>query len=309
VYCDTQCIAVAEIMRILAIDDDPAMLELLRSLLVSNGYACLTASGAEEALRLITVNPDVLLAISDIDMPGMDGITFLERINSRCRPGAAPRVVFLTAHPRIDYAVSALRLGAIDFLTKPVRPQNMMNVIRSAIERVRSERAMSVLPDQVAMLARQAQELAAIAGTGAGARAAGPQHYSSPERESAGGQAGSLALLGTNHLRRLRREFPLLGDLDDVAWDLLRELFRAESSGERLSVSSLSLAVEQVSPSTAMRRIQKLAGSGLIVRSLDPTDARRDFVALAANTRSALEGYLERVAKEFAAGAGSGRQA
>jgi CheY-like chemotaxis protein len=263
-------------MRILAIDDDPATLELLRSVLVANGYGCLTASGAEQALRLLEANPDILVAISDISMPGMDGITLLERINSQSPPGAAPRVVFLTAHASVDYAVAALRLGAMDFLTKPLRPQNVLTVIRSAIQSVvrQRDRPMAV------------QRCPGLPG-------------------KTGAHPASVALLGMDHLRRLRRDFPPLGDLDDVAWDLLRELVRAGKSGERLSVSSLSMAAEQVSSSTAVRRIQELARTGLIVRSPDPTDARRDFVALASEMQATLERYLERVAWEFAAAAGA----
>src|SRR5690242_1509292 len=137
--------------RILAIDDDPATLELVQSVLVANGYSCVTASGAEEALGLIRSNPDILVAISDISMPGMDGITLLERINSQARAGAVPRVIFLTAHARVDYAVAALRLGAIDFLTKPVRPQNVLTVVQNAVQRVERDRTMS---DQVAEIGR-----------------------------------------------------------------------------------------------------------------------------------------------------------
>jgi CheY-like chemotaxis protein len=291
-------------MRILAIDDDPATLELLRSVLVANGYTCLTASGAEQALGLITANPEILVAISDISMPGMDGITLLERINAQYPSGSAPRVVFLTAHARVDYAVAALRLGAIDFLTKPVRPQSLLTVVRNAVHRVECERALSMLPDQVATLARKAQELAAVIREGAATRrtgGSGAVHGDPASREAGSAHPTHLALLGMDHLRRLRREFPPLGDLDDVAWDLLRELVRAERAGERLSVSSLSMAAEQVSASTAMRRIQDLARTGLIVRSPDPTDARRDFVVLAYEIRATLERYLERVAREFAA--------
>src|SRR4026208_118390 len=90
--------------RILAIDDDPATLELLRSVLVANASPCLTAAGAEEALNLIAANPDILVAISDISMPGIDGITLLERINARSAPGSGPRGVFLTAHAPVRRA-------------------------------------------------------------------------------------------------------------------------------------------------------------------------------------------------------------
>jgi CheY-like chemotaxis protein/DNA-binding MarR family transcriptional regulator len=285
-------------VRILAIDDDPATLELVRSVLVANGYSCLTASGAEEALGIIRSNPDILVAISDINMPGMDGITLLERLNSQGRAGSVPRVIFLTAHARVDYAVAALRLGAIDFLTKPVRPQNVLTVVQNAVQRVERERAISGLPDQFVSLARKAQELAALA---RGDVASNPPREPAVVGLPGEQRATHAALLGMDHLRRLRREFPPLGDLDDVAWDLLRELVRAERAGERLSVSSLSMAAEQVSSSTAMRRVQDLARAGILVRSPDPTDARREFVILASEIRATLERYLERVAREFAA--------
>ena len=292
-------------MRILAIDDDPATLELVSSVLETNGYPCLTASGAEQALALIEAHPDILLAISDISMPAMDGIALLGRINSQAAAGFAPRVIFLTAHARVDYAVAALRLGAVDFLTKPVRPQNLLGVVRNAWDNALRARAASALPDEVAALARKAQELAAMVQRRAPAR---PYDFGGPPTRGAAASGGSdiahaaeVALLGMDRLRRLRREFPPLGDLDDVAWDLVRELVRAERTSQRLSVSALSMAAEQVSASTAARRIQELARAGILVRSADPSDARRDFVSLAPEMRTTLDRYLEQVAQEFAA--------
>ena len=76
-------------MRILAIDDDPPTLELVSSVLTTNGFPCLTASSGEQALSLITSHPDILLAISDINMPQMDGIALLGRINAQSAPGSA----------------------------------------------------------------------------------------------------------------------------------------------------------------------------------------------------------------------------
>lgn len=292
-------------MRILAIDDDPSTLELVSSVLTTNGFPCLTASSGEQALALIAANPDILLAISDINMPAMDGIALLGRINSQSAPGSGPRVIFLTAHARVDYAVAALRLGAIDFLTKPVRPQNLLGVVRNAWDEALRVRAASALPDEVATLARKAQELAAIVQR----RAAPRPHEASmplqPAQSAASAERGAahstdVALLGMDRLRRLRREFPPLGELDDVAWDLVRELVRVERTTQRLSVSALSMAAEQVSSSTAVRRIQDLVRAGILVRTPDPADARRDFVNLAPEMRATLDRYLEQVAQEFA---------
>jgi DNA-binding response OmpR family regulator len=283
--------------RVLVIDDDPATLQLVRSVLEANGHACLTAASAEEALAIVNATPDILVAISDINLPGMDGILFLERINSHRASHPSPRVIFLTAYPRLDFAVAALRLGAIDFLTKPVRPKELLQAVATAIERVRKERSALPAPDDASALVQQAQALAAALKGWAQAQPHAPPRTTLTD-------PGEFALLGMEQLRRLRREFPPLGDLDDVAWDLLLELMRAERSSSRLSVSSLSISIEHVSSTTALRRIQELVKAGYMVRTPDPTDARRDFVVLAAECRELLQKYLERVGNQFAAAAG-----
>ena len=299
--------------RILVIDDDPTTVELVCSVLDSNGFTSLRASSGEEALAIVRATPGILIAISDINMPGMDGIALLGNLTSSPAPHASPRVIFLTAYPSVDFAVAALRLGAVDFLTKPVRPQSLLRSVRSAVERVQRERAMAQ-PDRAA-LAEQAEALAAaLRGWAQSPRPEGtemtaPASGAPPaETRSAPGAAGELALLGMDHLRRLRRLFPPLGELDEVAWDLMRELLRAERNGQRLSVSALTVSVEQVSATTALRRTQELVKAGHIVRIPDPSDARRDFVTLAPEIRATLDRYLERVAAELtAAAAGSSR--
>jgi CheY-like chemotaxis protein/DNA-binding MarR family transcriptional regulator len=300
---------------VLVIDDDPTILELVRSVLEANGYSCLTAASGEEALTLIRATPGILIAISDINMPGMDGIALLRSIGAHPTSHPSPRVIFLTAHPRVDFAVAALRLGAVDFLTKPVRPQSLLRAVRAAVERVQREREIAQLPDRAALVQQAEALAAALKGWAQPQRqeSAPPlaQAVTLPARpsvpEARVGHTGELALLGMDHLRRLRRQFPPLGDLDDVTWDLLRELLRAERNGQRLSVSALSLSVEQVSSTTALRRTQELVKAGHIVRSPDPSDARRDFVTLASDIRATLDRYLERVAAELAAAAESSR--
>jgi CheY-like chemotaxis protein len=293
----------AAMTGVLVVDDDPTTLELIRSVLEADGYAAFAASGGAEALQILRSTPGILLAISDINMPEMDGISFLERANALAGP-SSPRVIFVTAYPSVDYAVAALRLGAIDFLTKPVRPHDLLSAVRNAVVSIQRERAISSLPEQAATLAQQAESLAA---TLKGLAQGKPQDHiqpgpapSRPQPAEARGALRDIALLGLDHLRRLRRSFPPLAALDDVAWDLLRELLLAEKKSQRLSVSSLSVTVEDVSSTTALRRIQELVKTGHIVRNPDPTDARRDFVALAPEIRETLEKYLERVAQELA---------
>ena len=265
----------------------------VRSVLQTGGYECLEAFSGEEALATLRRTPDILVAISDIHMPGMDGISLLQNIGA-FSGASVPRFIFLTAYPEVEFAVAALRLGAVDFLVKPVRPQELLAAVRNAVERVDHNRVAMQLTDQAAMLAQQAEALAAALNAWKH-----PPSEQLPRKSET--TRGDLTLLGLDHLRRPRQAVAPLGELDDVAWDLLRELLRAEKTGQRISVSALSISVEHISPTTALRRIRELVKAGHIARNPDPMDARRDFVALAPESRTALEHYLEQVAKELAA--------
>jgi DNA-binding response OmpR family regulator/DNA-binding MarR family transcriptional regulator len=281
--------------RLLIIDNDSAMVLWVRSVLQAEGYDCRTALGGEEALAILRTTPDILVAISDIHMPGMDGISLLKSLGSLTGAASMPRFIFLTAYPEVDFAVQALRLGAVDFLVKPVRPQELSSAVRSAVERAGRSRVAMQLTDQAALLAQQAEALAAALGA-----------WKNPQPAAASWQPiethrSDFTTLGLDHLRRPRQALAPLGDMDDVAWDLLLELLRADKTAQRISVSALSISIAHISPTTALRRIRELVKAGHILRNPDPLDARRDFVVLAANCRTALEHYLEQVAKELAA--------
>lgn len=289
--------------RILVIDDDPSTLQLVHSVLDANGYATLTATSAEQALAILGETSDILLAISDINMPGTDGIVFLERLGSHGSPQTTPGVIFLTAHPRMDFAVAALRLGALDFLTKPVRPKELLQAVSKAVERVQRGRA----SPQLMNLAQQAEALAAALKGWSQLPVPNETATSPPTGRKAGADnPRDLALLGMEQVRRLRRSFPPLSELDDVAWHVLLELASAEQRGQKLSVSALCVSIDNVSSTTALRRVQELVKAGHIARVPDPADARRDFVALDSATQAVLDQYLERVGQELAAVANSG---
>lgn len=281
--------------RVLVIDNDSSMVLWVRSVLQTEGYDCRTALGGEEALAILRTTSDILVAISDIHMPGMDGISLLKSLGSLTGAASVPRFIFLTAYPEVDFAVQALRLGAVDFLVKPVRPQELLNAVRSAVERADSNRLAMQLTDQAAVLAQQAEALAAALSAWKHPRPAAATAHPAEANHS------DLTTLGLDRLRRPRQALAPLGEMDDVAWDLLLELLRAEKTAQRISVSALSISVAHISPTTALRRIRELVKAGHILRNPDPLDARRDFVVLATECRTALEHYLEQVAKELAA--------
>ena len=114
---------------ILVVDDDLHILEVLEARISSVEFQVLTATGAQEALDIIKSN-QVDLMISDMRMPGMGGMDLLEEVRS-LRP-ALP-VIFLTAYGTIPDAVKAVKLGAVDYLTKPFDGRDLLSKIRHVL--------------------------------------------------------------------------------------------------------------------------------------------------------------------------------
>jgi len=123
--------------RILIVDDDASVRDVIGVLLAEEGYACATAVAAEQALAL-AAEGDFELCISDVKMPGKDGLWLLERIRAE-HPAMA--VIMLTAYGETEAAVECLRQGAADYLLKPPRVTELVRAIERALARRRLELA------------------------------------------------------------------------------------------------------------------------------------------------------------------------
>ncbi len=117
--------------NILVVDDDPLMLDFLREALARQGYRVDTAEDGEEALKKVKVG-EYDLVITDVRMPGVDGMTVLESVR---RDFPETDVVVITAYGTIRNAVEAMRKGAYDYLTKPVSVDEVELVVSRALER------------------------------------------------------------------------------------------------------------------------------------------------------------------------------
>ncbi|MCA8869933.1 MAG: sigma-54-dependent Fis family transcriptional regulator [Rhodobacteraceae bacterium] len=117
-------------MTIAIVDDEQDMRQSISQWLSLSGYNTETYSSAEEALKAITADYKGIV-VSDIRMPGMDGMAFLKRLMSL--DGALP-VIMITGHGDVPMAVEALKVGAYDFLEKPFDPERMSDLARRATQ-------------------------------------------------------------------------------------------------------------------------------------------------------------------------------
>ncbi len=124
-----------EATRVLIVDDDAAVRDVIGVLLSEEGYSCTTVPGAEAALDAAR-EAEFHLVISDVKMPGKDGIWLLDRLKKE-HPDTA--VVMLTAFGDTEAAVECLRRGAADYLLKPPKLTDLIRAIERALAKRRHE--------------------------------------------------------------------------------------------------------------------------------------------------------------------------
>ena len=117
--------------RILVVDDEEPIREIVASMLGTAGYACKQAASGMEALAVLTSGDEFELMLSDLMMADLDGIGLLERTKERY-PDMP--VVMVTAVHDISVALAAIRNGAYDYLLKPFEREQLLNTVSRALE-------------------------------------------------------------------------------------------------------------------------------------------------------------------------------
>ncbi|MDP2714300.1 sigma 54-interacting transcriptional regulator [Rheinheimera sp.] len=123
--------------RLLLVDDDPSLLRLLTLRLEGEGYQVISADSAEAALPLLSKH-SVDVVLSDLRMPGLDGMSLFDEIAKRY-PGLP--VVLMTAHGSIPEAVAATQRGVFGFLTKPLNTNELRDILQNAVHQSVPEQA------------------------------------------------------------------------------------------------------------------------------------------------------------------------
>jgi CheY-like chemotaxis protein/DNA-binding MarR family transcriptional regulator len=252
---------------ILLLDDDLTTLTVLERALGGAGFNCRSSNDPKQALSIVAANDAIAVVVTDLYMPHMSGLQFVEALSELPLGRPAPRALLLTAQPSLESAIGALRGGMCDFLVKPVSTPDLVGAVTRALDRARQDRLIhrGRAPD----VAEHALPAAAQ-----------------------GAARKKLPVLDTiEKLRRLRARYDE-HKLDDVAWELLLELLRTEQGEQKLSVSALTISIPGVSATTSLRRIGELTARGYVDRVPDARDGRRDFVALTLKAHELLKDYL-----------------
>jgi FixJ family two-component response regulator len=159
-------IAKAPTQLVFVIDDDASMREAISRLLHAIGLTVRTFGSAREFLS--TRLPDIPACIVlDVRLPGLSGLDLQREMVER---GIHIPVVFITGHGDIPMSVQAMKAGAVEFLTKPFRDQDLLDAVRSGIQLDRKEREeraeLAELRDCVGQLTQREQEVMSLVASG-----------------------------------------------------------------------------------------------------------------------------------------------
>jgi FixJ family two-component response regulator len=123
---------------VFVVDDDAPVRKGLMRLLKSAGYRPECCASAEEFLDRWERDPTPGCVLLDIQMPGLDGLQLQQKLHSGTHP--IP-IIFITGHGDIPMSVKAMKAGAVDFLSKPFRDEDLLDAIRQALRRDLQQRA------------------------------------------------------------------------------------------------------------------------------------------------------------------------
>ncbi|HSZ56165.1 MAG TPA: response regulator [Tepidisphaeraceae bacterium] len=118
--------------RVLIVDDEPDVIELMRDLVVKQIDCRVSAASSLKEARKLLADGGADLLVIDLNLPDGDGISLLPALHD-ARPTAS--AIVITGRPSLDGAISAIRSGAIDFVPKPFSAQHIIDRVRAAIER------------------------------------------------------------------------------------------------------------------------------------------------------------------------------
>ena len=123
-------------VKILVVDDEENIRKSLKMILEYEGYAFFEAANGEEALEMLDETVGLDLILLDIQLPGMNGLEILSELKKK---PYSPEVIMISGHGTVQTAVEATKLGAFDFIEKPLHRERVLLSIQHAINQKRLE--------------------------------------------------------------------------------------------------------------------------------------------------------------------------
>ena len=147
---------------VFVVDDDPSMREAVADLIASVGLEARAFASPREFLEAVRPDAPACLVL-DVRLPGSSGLNFQQEL---AQAGIVIPVIFITGHGDIPMSVRAIKAGAVEFLTKPFRDQELLDAINAGIERNRAQRkdahVMGDLRQRFAELTPREREIMAL---------------------------------------------------------------------------------------------------------------------------------------------------
>jgi DNA-binding NtrC family response regulator len=123
------------------VDDDRVVGQLLADGLAVMGHAVAIAKSAKEAWQILQERDDIGVVVSDIYMPGSNGLDLALEVVTRREDARAASLVLITGHATIEDADVAMRLGATELLRKPCRLGDLVSAVEKALDKARKRRS------------------------------------------------------------------------------------------------------------------------------------------------------------------------
>ncbi len=298
--------------RVLLVEDDDDAAEEMVEALTNAGYPVTRVSDGQDALSLLRSRPEIGVIVTDINMPRMDGLAFIESLRQFEQPGREWEVVFMSGESRIDYPIKAIRHRPVEYLQKPIKPAELCDAVQRAFqvarERARETSSRDGMLASLNQMRALVNSLVANLGTDQDGAvvppSVAPRDTAKPRMsrpsvlaESDTDEAKDVSDLAQRIKRLIRAQnsrslFFDTALFSDPCWEMLLDLMSNHLLGRQISVSSLCIA-SGVPQTTALRRIDDLARANLVERVADPSDRRRVYIRLKEDTVKKLDRYLQ----------------
>ncbi len=293
----------ADALDVLIVEDEPLAAEEIVDAIEDSGLRIVSAANGGDALARLRAGSLPSIVITDIRMPGMSGLEFVERLLADYDADRQCALIFISGHADTDTVIEALRFDAVDFIRKPIDSDKLRAAVNKARERILTHRAevrkQSAIVSDLRAFKEQADKVSELLAEFPRSLPLGDEKTGRPTGATgaAGGSASEIWRTMLGKLQHLRQAQHALGDehlSENASLDMLLDLMSAELADEYVTVTSLCAAAG-VSQTTALRRLEDLEEAELLVRKPDSEDRRRIFVELTNGGRKRVVAYLSSI--------------